>query len=204
MSFIYYVCVAENRKICYESGDGAKYGRYAELVIGRIQNQRRCFEVDSTTPEVLLSVVSDLTTTWIAVTDTEIQLSLPFALLGSLQQPWRSMNRPQQFSRVIDEKIDLYSSTDEEKQLTVVDEVQQYGSIANDIHLEPFSSILKKNENLDQLLIQLDTQLSVSPEIQSKEHRQKIRFYLTLAAAILALVWAFLFISCGLSLERCR
>jgi hypothetical protein len=173
-------------------------------VIGRIQNQRRCFEVDSTTPEVLLSVVSDLTTTWIAVTDTEIQLSLPFALLGSLQQPWRSMNRPQQFSRVIDEKIDLYSSTDEEKQLTVVEEVQQYGSIANDIHLEPFSSILKKNENLDQLLIQLDTQLSVSPEIQSKEHRQKIRFYLTLAAAILALVWAFLFISCGLSLERCR
>lgn len=204
MSFIYYVCVSENKKILYESGESSKYGRYAELVINRCQNQRRCFEVASTTPEVLLTVVSDLNTTWIAVTDTEIQLNLPFALLVGLQQPWRSLNRPQQFSRVIEEKIALYTSTEQDKEAAVLEEIQEHGSIANDIHLEPFSAILKKNENLDELLVQLDTLLSDSPAKQSKVYRQKLRFGLTLVCGVLAILWAVAFISCGLSGERCR
>jgi len=204
MSFIYYVCVAENEKILYQSGESTKYGRYAELVLNRCPGlQRRCFEVDSTTPEVLLTVMGDPTTTWIAVTDTEVQPSLPFALLMGLQQPWRSINRPQLFSRVIDEKIALYTSTDDEKQEVVIEEIHQFGGMANDVKLEPFTSLLRKNENLDQLLVQIDTQLSVSPEARSKERRQKIRFYITLAAAGVAIAWSGLFIVCGLGGERC-
>lgn len=203
MSFIYYVCLAENQKILFESGESSKYRRYAELIVARCAGWRRSFEISTTTPEVILSVVTDLNTTWIAVSDTEVQLTLPFSLLMSLQGPWRSINRPQQFSQVIEDKITLYTSSDEDKQAVVMQEVANFGSTANGVQLEPFSAVLRKNENLDHLLVQLDTQVSLSPEKQTKLSRQRLRFYLTIAAGILSFIWAFVFIACGLNGERC-
>jgi hypothetical protein len=204
MSYIYYVCVAENQKILFESGESAKYGRYAELALSRIPAgiQTRCFEVDSS-PEVLLTALGDLSTTWIAITDTEVQLSLPFTLLTALQQPWRSMNRPLQFGRLIDEKIALYTSTDAEKQAIVMEEIQQLGSVANDVKLEPLSTLLKKKENLDELLVRVDSQISNAPEERSREKRQNMRTCVTVAAGIVAIAWSIFYIACGLQGERC-
>lgn len=203
MSFIYYVCVAENSKILFQSGESAKYGRYAELAITRCQGaQKRCFEID-TTPEAAMAVMVDLNTTWIAITDTEVMLSLTFSLLMGLQQPWRSMNRPLQFGRVIDEKIAIYTSADEEKQATMVDEVHQYGHIANEVKLEPISCLLKRKENLDDLLVQVDNELSDDPDARSREQRKWVRLYITVLVGLIAIAWSVFFISCGLHAQHC-
>lgn len=204
MSFIYYACIAESHKIIHEAGESSKYRRYAELVVARCSNQKRCFEIAETTPEVVVTVNSDLATTWVAVTDSEVQLTLPFAFLHSLQRPWRSINRPQAFNRVIEEKIALYTSTDEEKQAVVMQEVTEFGSAANGIKLEPFNSIVKKSENLDKLLVELDSQVTNTPEKRSKETRQRLRIFLTLLVGVAAIVWALAFVVCGIAGERCR
>ena len=204
MSFIYYACVAEGHKIVHEAGESSKYRRYAELIVSRCSNQRRCFEIADTTPEVIITVTGDLSTTWIVVTDSEVQLTLPFSFLYSLQQPWRSINRPQHFSRVIEEKIALYTSTNEEKQAAVLQEVAEFGNAADGVNLEPFNTLIKRNENLDQILIELDNQVTDTPEIRSKESRQRLRFFLTVAAGLAAIVWAGAFVACGISGERCR
>lgn len=204
MSFIYYACVAEGQKIIHEAGESSKYRRYAELVVARCSNQKRCFEIADTTPEVVVTVTSDLASTWIAVTDSEVQLTLPFSFLHSLQQPWRSINRPQAFDSVIEERIALYTSTDEEKQALVMQDVSEFGSSANGVNLEPFNSLLKKSENLDKILVELDSRVTDTPERRSKESRERLRIFLTLFVGVLAILWAIAFVACGISGERCR